>query len=249
MYKVKRFSQMTIEQREYGLKSKLISKVNNKFTKDIKDMRSAIMTAKRNAEDNGVHNKKVRNNLLRVGHNNNARTIDASLEKSHKSIENSNIRPKDLDKSTLEILDGKYEPSSHIPGKVKNAVKSGKSVIFHPAESGEELLAHEVGHVVNRNSKNPISRAISDSDIANTHLYIDFKDSKGLLNVAKGFVKGKTRLYEETKANKRAMKLLKDAGASEDELKRSKDILDKNLETYKIGSRLSYLFPLKNTLK
>lgn len=45
------------------------------------------------------------------------------------------------------------------------------------------------------------------------------------------------------------MKLLRRNGASKEEMSISKDNLDKALVTYKEGSKLSYLYPLKNTLE
>jgi 5-bromo-4-chloroindolyl phosphate hydrolysis protein len=73
-------------------------------------------------------------------------------------------------------------------------------------------------------------------------------NKKGLLNVAKGYIKGKVKLHEESKATKKGLELMKELGASKEEMKIARKNLKDMENSYRSGSKLSYLYPLKNTI-
>lgn len=101
---------------------------------------------------------------------------------------------------------------------------------------------------MNRNNRNPISRSISNSETAMYYNSDTMRDKKGLLNIAKGYIKGKVKLHEQSKATKKGLGLIKKLGANKDEMNLAKRNLDSNLDAYRSESKLSYLYPLRNTI-
>lgn len=254
MYKVKRFSKIYYCQKNYGLLGNIgkkyrkmaLNKVDDSIRNSHKIINSTLSNSSKIDSKKTPKNFKLKRSLIRELKNTNTRVINNSFEGISGPQSNYTLRSKDLNENIINDLKN-YNP--RLGKKIENAAKKSNELIFHNPKSGNEYLAHEIGHAMNRNSKNPISRAISRSETAINHSYINMTDKKGILNALKGFIKGKVKLHEESNASKNAMKLLRRNGASKEEMSISKDNLDKALVTYKEGSKLSYLYPLKNTLE
>lgn len=101
-----------------------------------------------------------------------------------------------------------------------------KSQIFVSPEDGDEALGHEIGHQMNKVSKNPITRFISNSNKYRA------KDLSGK-ELVKQRIAEKLQVQEEKNASKNAMKLIKNSGAPKEEVKHAKDNLNAYLNTYK----------------
>lgn len=167
MYKVRRFSKINpnVYQRDYSwigdlgkkYKRKAVSAIEN----SIKENQSkASMSISRFHGQTHVNNSKIENKLLREAKKNNARTVGMTYDNtiSRNSKLNFNKRSKDLTDSEINAIGDRYDPLNRTVQKLKNARKSNENMIFHPNESGIEQLSHEIGHVMNKNSKNPISK-------------------------------------------------------------------------------------------
>lgn len=71
----------------------------------------------------------------------------------------------------------------------------------------------------------------------------------GIRNGLKTLYQGSIVVQEEKNASKKALKLLKAAGASKDELKNAKEELDLSLKTYKIGRNKAIKDSISKRLK
>lgn len=257
MYKVKRFSKINsnVYQKDYSWIGNLGKKYRRKaidiIENSIKENQSkASMSISRFHGQTHVNNPKIESKLLREAKKNNARTVGMTYDNtiSRNSKLNFNKRSKDLTDSEINAIGDRYDPLNRTVQKLKNARKSNENMIFHPNESGIEQLSHEIGHVMNKNSKNPISRSISNSETAMYYNSDTMRDKKGLLNIAKGYIKGKVKIHEESKTTRKGLGLIKKLGANKDEMNLAKRNLDSNLDAYRSESKLSYLYPLRNTI-
>ena len=135
----------------------------------------------------------------------------------------------------------KYERKKFLErgAKAKKNLESGKypgGIIFH-RKDGDEKLAHEIGHLQNRMGNNIIDRA---ANRLRPSLAKSIKKEEGN-SLKKGF---KTQFkfwvdnYEENKASKRGLRLMKKAGATKEELKLAKESFKKAGDTYKLGGKI-----------
>lgn len=134
-----------------------------------------------------------------------------------------------------------------------------KHQIFVPKGRGVDDLAHEVGHVENKKSKG-LRKKISD--IANspeTRLQFTSDSSKlmnsgnhgksGIGTALKDFGKSLVVNQEERNATKAGLKIMKEAGATKEELKKAKDHLKSGAKTYEHSGKANLFNTLKNTVQ
>ena len=107
-------------------------------------------------------------------------------------------------------------------------------------------LAHEIGHVMNYESKNPITKI--HNKIANKYVNdirdYEPKEHDNILSGVKNYFKQKSLIKEESNASRKGLKLLRKLGYSEDKQKLAKEELRDSLNTYKLGGEISYKSPL-----
>lgn len=249
MYKVKRFSQMTeIQQRQYGLlgnfkkavKKKAVKFLDKKVNNAHNELNRAQLSAKGIIKPGyeTVSDPKISKNLIK-----NARKMNTRVMKSNRPDTSSMRHSNEFNEELLSSEEHITSPRGI--KKVMNATKSNDKIIMmgDNYSRSTDSLAHEIGHAKNSVSKNPIVKRIHDSSGSELN-----SSDKGLYQIARHIVKNKLRINEEARASRNAMKMLKKAGATEEQLKRSRKNLDYGLETYKAGSKLDNLTVLRNTV-
>ena len=182
----------------------------------------------------------------------NIKTKDAQnvYEKTLKSI---GIDPKD-NKDTLrtgfETLGNEKRQSRRAVNRIMGDKHPTDYYIFWSKKDGYEQLGHEMGHIENSKSKNPIRRWINK--IANNpETRRKFTEEaggsdKGIKDSIKNWITGKIILQEEKNASKNSIKRLKEIGATPEQLDVAKKNLKDALKTYKLRSKTYWMNPLYN---
>lgn len=137
--------------------------------------------------------------------------------------------------------------------KASNLMNSKKYVIIHPKESSTDLLAHEMGHIISDSGKAGRFRKWVSHRKANSldgrgeFLENIFDDkTKNPLKSIKRIIRSGFINSDERAATKNALKLLKDNGATQEQIKEASDFLKKAGDTYKIGSKSYIKSPINN---
>ena len=153
-------------------------------------------------------NPKVSNKIIR----NNAKRLDARVMKSNSSA-SSMRKSSEIDDQVLKS-EGITNPRN--VRKVMNATKKNRHIVMlSPGYSkSTDTLAHELGHVQNANSKNPIVKVIHEVSGRNKRIN---PEDRGIGNIIKNSISHKLRINEEARASRNAMKMLKNAGATEEQ--------------------------------
>lgn len=250
MYKVKRFSQITEDyyQKEFGFNpiryavNKINPDLSRKLSNDINKARiRKLGILSKRSTGNGLGKPtsipEIDSKLISLAENNNSSVINATIGGSK---ENFNTKVKDLPKGLLDHVKIK-DPELH------KALTSKKNAIFHPSGTSTEELAHEIGHVQNRNSRRIKDRLVSEADyyMRNSSQH---NGKSGLLSSGLNYLKGKLKIIEETKASKKGLRNLRDAGGTSDQVRNAKNLYKENLETYKSSNELDYKIPLRDWL-
>ena len=162
-----------------------------------------------------------------------------------------------------EAVKGELEAINK-PKDYKKTMKSfdkdkHKHQIFVPKGSGVEMLAHEVGHIENKKSRG-LRKKISDiANSSETRLQLNEDSNKlswvgnhgksGIGTALKDFGKSLIINQEEKNATKAGLKIMKEAGATKEELKKAKDHLKSGAKTYEHSGKANLFNTLKNTVQ
>lgn len=139
--------------------------------------------------------------------------------------------------------------------EVEDAINNNKDLINYDPNNGVEELAHELGHYNNSKSKNPIKRLINK--IANrpiTRAKIDRSKvvgndgSKSILDGVGRYINKRAIDFEEKGATKEGLKLLRDFGANDSEIRIADTKLKNAWKTYKKGNAPYYKYPFLNRI-
>ena len=218
-----------------------------KLDREIKELDKSIKDLSLSNEDSA---KSIKNNLKNEAAKNKAYILEDKSNTSGKSFENGtiDIRNPEIKKAVRKKLkfDGR---------KDMEHFNNSNDLILFKESSGNPALAHEIGHVINRNSKGKAAKIDREPEniIEEFHKPADSPggrdNSKGLWKSVERFFKGKKVVNNEKNASENAIKLLKESGASENELKLAKESLDKSLESYKEEHKMYYKSPFINKLQ
>lgn len=218
-----------------------------KLDREIKELDKSIKDLSLSNEDSA---KSIKNNLKNEAAKNKAYILEDKSNTSGKSFENGtiDIRNPEIKKAVRKKLkfDGR---------KDMEHFNNSNDLILFKESSGNPALAHEIGHVINRNSKGKAAKIDREAEniIEEFHKPADSPggrdNSKGLWKSVERFFKGKKVVNNEKNASENAIKLLKESGASENELKLAKESLDKSLESYKEEHKMYYKSPFINKLQ
>lgn len=237
-----------VEQKEYGLKSAAISgikKVGKLIAKKLDDsskldsekLKKINESLKSVAKD---RNPEVLKNIGKDAKKSNIKILNGKkkLSSSEKFFrkrfdKTKSWEKKSSDVSTKEKID-LTRSNDKFDRKLGKAFMSSDHVINFPPSSGQASLAHEIGHSKNSTGKG-LDKIISDKNNDIRGSYSNKNKRVGIRNGLKTLYQGSIVVQEEKNASKKALKLLKAAGASKDELKNAKEELDLSLKTYKIG--------------
>lgn len=240
-----------VEQKEYGLKSAAISgikKVGKLIAKKLDDsskldsekLKKINESLKSVAKD---RNPEVLKNIGKDAKKSNIKILNGKkkLSSSEKFFrkrfdKTKSWEKKSSDVSTKEKID-LTRSNDKFDRKLGKAFMSSDHVINFPPSSGQASLAHEIGHSKNSTGKG-LDKIISDKN-----------KRVGIRNGLKTLYQGSIVVQEEKNASKKALKLLKAAGASKDELKNAKEELDLSLKTYKIGRNKAIKDSISKRLK
>lgn len=257
----------TIEQREYGLKK--ITKSVGKYIKNgiNKLKNNTAESLEKQIESSKIKNQKLADEAAKAV-NKDKNITEKLVDQAEKDkigvivskasdIKGSGIE-KDMVVDSKVILEG--EDIKALPPtlnkRIRNVAEKNRKVVFHHSDSGNEDLAHEIGHIKNED-KSWLSRYTNSSkvrgELDRSRKELEDPDSPkaiGYMRGAKRWVKGKLVEYEEKKASKKGLKLMKNAGASKDELEAAKDkLMNKSLGTYKEANKMYYKSPIARKLK
>lgn len=249
MYKVKRFSQITEDQRCYGLLGKF-GKINRWRVSKARSLDDKIKEAYKLSRDSNLRsmraklegpnlsNPRIESRLIKEAKKNKIAVVGHAP-----SFGSSIVKSDMVDKSTIDSFKGVYGKDA--AKDLSSKLKSNKHVIFHDLGKNNEVLAHELGHGLNKESWNPITRFVSNNSSQITPNELD----KGLVKSAKNRIKGLIKLKDEKSATKKGLELLKKSGASEGEMKLAENNLKSDYDTYEGNIKASYLIPIRNTLR
>ena len=184
----------------------------------------------------------------------NVKTKDAQnfYEKALKSnvIELDPKDKKDMLRTEFETLGNKKHQSRRAVNRIMGDKHPTDYSIFWSKKDGYEQLGHEMGHIENSKSKNPIRRWINKT-ANNPETRRKFEEEvggsdKGIKDSIKNWAIGKIILQEEKNASKNSIKHLKEIGATPEQLDTAKKNLKDALETYKLRSKTYWMNPLYN---
>lgn len=140
--------------------------------------------------------------------------------------------------------------------KVKKAAKEGKSLIFHPKNSGTEMLAHELGHLDNEIKGGRIRKAAAKISKNPSILEDNYKAGEGYNDGSRGIkeylrrVKNSAAIIsDEANASISGLKMLKKHGMSNKDLIKSAKNLYNAGKTYWYGTKPYRKVTKKNTIK
>lgn len=251
-----------VEQKEYGLKSAAISgikKVGKLIAKKLDDsskldsekLKKINESLKSVAKD---RNPEVLKNIGKDAKKSNIKILNGKkkLSSSEKFFrkrfdKTKSWEKKSSDVSTKEKID-LTRSNDKFDRKLGKAFMSSDHVINFPPSSGQASLAHEIGHSKNSTGKG-LDKIISDKNNDIRGSYSNKNKRVGIRNGLKTLYQGSIVVQEEKSASKKALKLLKAAGASKDELKNAKEELDLSLKTYKIGRNKAIKDSISKRLK
>lgn len=225
---------VTLEQRDYASIEKEVRKLKDK--KNYKNSYQRVLDLDKELDKINIDriknekevtdikpfkNKKVQNKLLRKAKELNARVFrdnyDSLLENPYSpkgpqvidTLEGNSIH-KEIRKGGKEMIDNISSTISDEKDRREWRKIYGDSSRYHirlPKEYGNDALAHELGHIKNKNSDKYVQ-----------------KDNRTK----------KQQLEEETRANKKAIKMLRSAGSTKSEINQSKSNLSKNTKKHKL---------------
>lgn len=242
---------LNLEQREFGLISDFIKNNINKVRRKVADkLEESIIkdfnkssVARGRSEIPGNVNSRVENKLSELA------------EKKWKSdiifdnTSNSNMNKiSSKDDVIKAALNAGHKPDSEI---IKDISKKNYYII-HPSKSGTANLAHEIGHIQNKEGLNPIKRVIrglADKNPIDQRNPKEILSDSGIILGMKNYVKGSLREVEEKNANKNALKILKKNGFNKNEIEEANDIFKNNQSTYRHDKNIRSKIPIMNKIQ
>lgn len=262
--RLKRVSQKYIGKVRRGIAEKL--KYSARKNREDSRFLNVIME---NAKPN--HNSSIEKRLIREARKNNSRvigTIGSSSKGENLAIPITDIKSEIINKA---IKNSSNKAEANYYRKILNTVNNGKTkyIIQHPSGTGTDLLAHEIGHTANSNSKNPVVRWISKSQQIPRENHIKIQRSVLLKNKVggiknnelegdalivyknpiKAFINNKLIKAEETNASNTGFKLLKKLGMPKEQLTEAAGTYKAGLSTYKNSGKAEVKESLANIIQ
>lgn len=264
---------MILRQREFGIISNLREKVSNRLDKASIDSLNKFQDA-RNLIDNKTRlslDSDKKGKLLKLAEDEGVVVVGGRpMSKPKKLILGKDPRVNYSPHSSYVRLTGKRKMSlkrekfgEKVLDKLKNSPKAynqmtqfnndidkiinhkGNGVVFlNPTTSGDDTLAHELGHHMNHSSRNPLKRLSAELYPKVSLKRKKFKDipkNRMVIEGLKGLLGSKVINYNEASASKNGISLLKRAGASPEELNMASKYLKAAYNTYKYGQKSTCL--------
>ena len=229
IYSVKRFSSVDIiDQKEFGIISDGVKKLKTKILLHQALRDKKLLKRTKEALDNkkSVNIGKNKRKLLYITANEKGAGV-VGLPKETPSYSRTPELPRTSEKRlNLKVANGTMKEAEKRKflkrrSKANKRISEGKykeGLIIHQGP-GDEELAHEIGHLLNRVDSKP--------------------KSPSFLGRVKSLLTSKVspELMEEHEASKRGLEILRKAGASKKDLKLAKKNLDLAEDTYRLSER------------
>lgn len=136
-------------------------------------------------------------------------------------------------------------------------VRSGKhkNQILYDGKRPVVELAHEVGHLDNRKrskfisriAENPRVRTELNKDVENLQM-VGNNEKSGVKNILKQGILSPVINRDEVNATKRGLEIMRNSGATKEELKKSKEHMDNGYKSYKHWQKANLMTTIGNTI-
>ena len=212
-----------LRQKQYGLRDKLINKLNNSLSKDQHEINQL------NYDLTHKHRKGL------------------DLKEEYKVIRA--IRKIGKNEGRSKIV-GDRRPEQKVPEINIPFNKSGhfRNLIYYNPDHGAGGVAHEIGHSLEREQGSMIGKAINRlSDNARVGIKRDAKNS-GIITTAKQFIRGKLINLNEKRANNQGINLLRKVQAKPELINKKQAGLNNTLRNHIVTNNMIFKQNLLNTL-
>lgn len=189
---------------------------------------------------------------------NTARNNNTRITSLGNLSEASNVPTRNLDEVAIQNSD-------LLSNKRKKKLAKEKSIMDHkyqillPRGTKIDQVAHELGHIQMRESKNPITKLLdkkarkfnSTSETRYGAIMEPQGNHKrsGFKNFINDLVNEEALIASEKEASRRGLRILRKSGAKKDELEAAKNNYNLALDTYKGKGRANWKTTLRNTIQ
>lgn len=204
-----------------------------------------------------ISDKRIQRALVRKANGMNARVLDVHpgiLTGDPRRLNSAALPAQKIDPRDFNELDRSREVFedlvylNRITPRLNNEISSGKTthLVLHKSDVGNEVLAHELGHLGNELEGSIIHKTINDlskkrrKTLPSISQIIYESPTSPLDRIKERIFEG-ALVLEEGNANKRGLRYLKDLGVSNEELKEIKKRRELALETYRNQNRMNRL--------
>lgn len=242
---------------------RLRNKIANSLTEKYIDEPTKIANdkfIKFELQNDKLTNPIIEKRMLREANKRNARVLSgiqdlpADFDLSRKEIRDQ-LHKIGKDSREMDSFFDNSNSGKRLDNKINNILKNKKikHVISYSPGTDVTGLAHEIGHVDNSMSKNPIKRLINkvsgDPNLREEFSNVSFDNRSGIRTGIKRYLKGRALIKEESNASKKGLDLLKKSGITKEEFNIAKKDLDNALNTYKTAGNNYYRIPLINKIQ
>lgn len=257
------------EQKEFSRLTKVIKGVRNpnvarralsiKLTREIKghvnELDQRVSAANMS---NTLRNQELEDKLKTIAENQGMLVHSARIDPGPSNSIVRDLKPENFAPGEKLVM---YNPPV-IVNDLKNKLQGRTEFISHPILSGDERLAHELGHMENAKPlKHPISwintkvansektREGIEKTIKNQILGKPDYKSRGWWNTLGRYLAAKSINHEESLASTRGIKILRKIGATPEEIEKARANLKLDTATYEPAGSIYWLTSLRNTIR
>ena len=249
-----------LEQKEFGLvdslRNKIAKKLSGSIKKEIQKRNSALDTKLYKV----ISDKPTRTKIYKEANDRGARISRLRLGYPQSPMVISNNQANNLANAS-DIVASYKNPQRRV-NKLKKSVKNGKTshqIIIPPHTKEIDKIAHEIGHISNSTSKNPLisqthskaGKFYNESSRRFNMLTSKMGTHKrsGLKSIIQDIANEERIIAEEKRASKKGLKILKKAGASKEDLIHAKENYKTALDSYKGKGRANWKSTIRNTIQ
>lgn len=259
-------SNLYLEQKEYGILDPIKKRIKKSLIKGSNYYRNKYKMVSEELDQldkNSIENKSLANKLIREADKRNIKVVDENkfkdlirggedtLEKPSEATINQfkffKQNPKILEENINTSFPNNSKENNKIIKrellKVMNKVATGKPIVALSQKytKGSNILAHEIGHEISRNSTGRMKKVSKKVDELE-------KLGDENLGIRDSLKMKRLKIKNENNANKNGEKVLKDINASKEELRQYKKYRKKALDTYKFAENSKILGKLSNKI-
>lgn len=260
------------QQKEFGIVSdsvnKLREKLANRLTKSIRGNIVAGDSALNKAAQGGIiklpSSKAVRTNVYKEAHKRGSRISRLNIQEGKIPPQSPQTMTNELANkySNAEDIIDRYKNKRKRVNRLRNSTERGNvkhQIIIPPRLSGIDQVSHEIGHISNVQSKNPITRLIhkkadesSHSSLENYEMIKSLMGThrrSGIKSIMQDIINEGSIIAEERGASNKGLRILKKSGATKDELRTAKKNYRLALDSYKNKGLANIKTTIRNTIQ